>query len=54
MTDDEKKKLCEGFRKPVENQTEEIIEDDPWTEEAILEVAKKILKRINSSERPLL
>ncbi len=53
MTDDEKKKFCEGFRKPVENQTEEIIEDDPWSEEAILEVAKKILQRIGEDDKKL-
>lgn len=51
MTDAEKQKLREGFQKTTENP--ETIEDDPWTEEAILEVAKKILKRIGEDDKKL-
>lgn len=53
MTDAEKEKLREGFQERAENQMEEKIEDDPWTEEAILEVAKKILKRIGEDDKKL-
>lgn len=53
MTDAEKEKLREGFQKSIENLTEEKNEDDPWTDEAILAVAKKILKRMGLDEKYL-
>jgi len=44
MTDAEKKKLLDGFRQS--DQDEDGI-DDPWTEEDILEAAKRIMERMN-------
>lgn len=52
MTDAEKEKLREGFQKPVENQTEEKIEN-VWTHEDMLEIAKKIMKRMGWDESKL-
>lgn len=52
MTDVEKEKLREGFQKPAENQTEEKIEN-VWTHEDMLEVARKILKRIGEDDKKL-
>lgn len=52
MTDAEKEKLREGFQKLVENQTEEIIEN-VWTHEDMLEIAKKIMKRMGWDESKL-
>lgn len=52
MTDDEKEKLREGFRKPTENQTDEKIEN-VWTHEDMLEIAKKIMKRMGWDESNL-
>ena len=42
MTEDEKKKKLEGFQNPA---ADEDITDD-WTEEEILEAAKRIMKRL--------
>ena len=52
MTDDEKEKLRESFQKPVETQTDEKIEN-VWTHEDMLEIAKKILKRMGWDESSL-
>ena len=45
MTDDEKKKLLEGFRKPVQDD-----QHDPWTEEEILKAAKRIIDGLGLTE----
>ena len=42
MTEDQKKKLLEGFRKADDDDE---IEDD-WTEEEILEAGKRIIRRL--------
>ena len=52
MTDAEKEKLREGFQKPVETKTEEKIEN-VWTHEDMLEIAKKIMKRMGWDESKL-
>ena len=41
MTEDEKKKMREGFKKPV---TEE--EPDYWTDDRLIETAKRIIKKL--------
>ena len=46
MTDDEKKFMIASF---VHDATKD--DDDPWTEEALLAVAEKIMKRIGLSEK---
>ena len=43
MTENEKKRLLDGFRQPVRGDDE--ITDD-WTEEEILEAAKRIMKEL--------
>ena len=48
LTPEEKKRMYEAF---FENVNKE--EPDPWTEEALLKVAKKILKRLNIDEDKL-
>ena len=45
MTEEEKKKLRDAF---VKNAKEE--EEDPWTEEALLKVAEKILERLKRDD----
>ncbi len=42
MTEDQKKKLLEGFRKVTDD--EEITDD--WTEEEVLEAGKRIIRRL--------
>ena len=42
MTDDQKKKLLEGFRKAADD--DEITDD--WTEEEIMEAGKRIIERL--------
>ena len=46
MTEDEKKLIIASF---VHDATKD--DKDPWTEEALLEVAEKIIKRIGLSEK---
>ena len=41
MTEDEKKKLRDGFRKPVKEKPVE-----QWTEDEMLAAAKRIMKRL--------
>ena len=41
MTPEEKKRLLDGFRKPDPEP------EDPWTEERILEAAKRIIRRLH-------
>ena len=43
MTEDEKKKLREGFKKPVKPET---VEDNYWTDDRLIESAKRIIKRL--------
>lgn len=45
MTDDEKKLMIASF---VHDTVKD--DDDPWTDEALLAVAEKIIKRIGISE----
>jgi len=52
VTDAEKEKLREGFQKSVENQTQEKIEN-VWSHEDMLEIAKKIMKRMGWDESKL-
>ena len=52
MTDAEKEKLREGFQKSEKTETEEKIENI-WTHEDMLEVARKILKRIGEDDKKL-
>lgn len=47
MTDDEKKKLFDGFRQTV--QDDDVIEND-WTEEEILAAGKRIMERMGLDE----
>lgn len=47
MTEDEKRKLREAFRPPDTKQDEE---DTYWTEERLIETAKKIKERIGLDE----
>lgn len=42
MTDDEKKKLLDGFKKP----DEEDLDDGYWTDQRLLAVAKQIIERL--------
>lgn len=42
MTEDEKKKLLDGFKKPDGEE----VDDEYWTEERLLEVAKQIIERL--------
>ena len=50
MTDDEKKELRKRFDEP---KAEEDLYKDDWTEEEILAVAKKILKRMGIDDKKL-
>jgi hypothetical protein len=43
MTEDQRKKMLADFRHPV--QDDEITDD--WTEEEIIESAKRIIKKLN-------
>ena len=43
MTEDEKKKMIEDFRK---GRTEDEETADDWTDEEIIEAAKRIMKRL--------
>ena len=47
MTEDQKKKLLDGFQKPEEEETD----DDYWTEDRLLEVAKQIIERLGLDEK---
>jgi hypothetical protein len=42
LTEDEKKKMLAGFEKPAREET-----PDPWTEEKLIEAAKRIIKKLN-------
>ena len=42
MTEDQKRKLLDGFQKPDEDE----VDDDYWTEERLLAVAKQIIERL--------
>ena len=42
MTDAEKRKLLDGFLKPET----EVIDDDYWTEDRLIEAAKRIIARL--------
>lgn len=42
MTDDERKKMLDGFQQNVQDEAE----DDPWTEEEILKAVKRIIERL--------
>lgn len=45
MTEDEKKKMLEGFQKPEQDD-----DPDPWTEEELLKTAKRIAERLGLHE----
>ena len=45
MTEEEKKKMIEGFKKPEKKKDERAFDED-----AIREIAKKILERIRDEE----
>jgi len=42
MTDAEKRKLLDGFKKPEP----EVIDDDYWTDDRLIEAAKRIIKKL--------
>ena len=44
MTQEEKKRMLDSFRKPVKEP------EDPWTEERLLEAAKRIIERLGLNE----
>ena len=44
MTDDEKKKMLDGFRKPAATD-DDVIEND-WSEDEILTAAKRIIRKM--------
>lgn len=52
MTDVEKEKLRESFQKPTETEADEKIVN-VWTHEEMLDVARKILKRIGEDDKKL-
>lgn len=43
MTEEERKKLLQEFLKPIQDEDEIT---DQWTEEEILEAAKRIMRRL--------
>ena len=53
MTDDDKKKLIKVFLTDAKKAEPEETEDE-WSEEEILEVAKKILKKLRIPEERLM
>ena len=42
MTEDEKKKMLAGFEKPAQDD----VEDGYWTDERLIEMAKRIIERL--------
>lgn len=55
LTDEEKQKMLSAFLDDNTKQQEETDEydpeNDPWTDEAIIAVAKKILKRLGLEDK---
>ena len=52
MTDDDKKKLLKVFLEDAKKAEPDEIEND-WSEEEILEAAKRILKRMGEDDKKL-
>ena len=46
LTDEEKKKLLDGFQKPIQTDADDENIENDWTETEILEAAKRIMRRM--------